>query len=108
MKGVYLKEIDWDHTDNEPITGSGVTNYNGGITDSTTKASKTVKTFAIGKILIPLGLKLATLACGIAVIVLGAKIMNGQMEAPDMAYETMMGLIFVILGLFLLRFKVRV
>ena len=108
MKGVYLKEIDWDHTDNEPITGSGISNYDGGITDSTPKASKTVKAVAIGKIVVPLVIRIGVLACGIAVIILGAKIMGGQMAAPDMAYETMMGLIFVILGLFLLRFKVRV
>lgn len=108
MKGVYLKEIDWDHTDNEPITGSGISNYNGGITDSTSKASKTVKTFAIGKIVVPIGFSLLKLVAGVTIVIIGAKMISGQVEAPDMAYETMMGLIFVITGLFLLRLKVRV
>ena len=97
-----LTDVDWENVQMSPMFGSG---YPPAIRNKEQVAKGKFATI-VGIKTVKVLLNFFMLIAGVIIIIAGGKIFTGSLPAPGFSYEQMMGLIFIAIGLWVMKVKI--
>ena len=103
---VKITDIDWSNVRMDPMAGSGYPPCERNAVYS--EKAPVRKTAIVLRRVLNITIWAILLIGGIVLVIQGYKVFIGNVEPPEFTYEQVMGLMVILFGIFLLRFKVRV
>ena len=99
---VILTDINWDAVDMDPMTGTGQEPYEN---VQIKRMRRRTATVAVTFTLLPFIFDMILLISGLVLLLIGVKVIGGEIPAPEFTYEQFTGLGIVIAGVMLMRAK---